>query len=80
MTIQITRPEIEALINHRLQRGGFKDAEDVILQALRSSETAPRGVEEERAAAIERLKTFGKTHGLTLAGMTIRELRHEARP
>jgi hypothetical protein len=30
--------------------------------------------------AIERLKTFGKTHGLSLVGTTIRELRHEARP
>jgi hypothetical protein len=30
MTIQITRPEVEALINQRLQSGGFKDAEDVI--------------------------------------------------
>ncbi len=33
MTIQITKPEVEALINQRLQSGGFKDAEDVILQA-----------------------------------------------
>jgi hypothetical protein len=30
--------------------------------------------------AIERLKSFGKTHGLSLGGITIRELRHEARP
>ncbi len=30
--------------------------------------------------AIERLKVFGKTHGLSLHGTTIRELRHEARP
>jgi hypothetical protein len=37
MTIQITRPEVEALINQRLQSGAFKDAEDVILQALQSS-------------------------------------------
>jgi hypothetical protein len=37
MTIQITRPEVEALINQRLQGGGFKDAEDVILQALQAS-------------------------------------------
>ena len=37
MTIQITKPEVEALINQRLQSGAFKDAEDVILQALQSS-------------------------------------------
>ena len=36
MTIQITKPEVEALINQRLQSGAFEDAEDVILQALRS--------------------------------------------
>ena len=30
--------------------------------------------------AIETLKSFGKTHRLSLGGMTIRELRHEARP
>ena len=38
MTIQITSPEVEALINHRLQSGAFRDAEDVILQALQSSQ------------------------------------------
>jgi hypothetical protein len=36
MTIQITRPEVEALINRRLETGSYKDAEDVILQALTS--------------------------------------------
>lgn len=30
--------------------------------------------------AIERLRNFGKTHRLSLGGMTIRELRYEARP
>lgn len=79
MTIQITKPEVEALIRRRLETGAFKDAEDVILQALRSSEAEP-GNEEARRGAIERLRTFGKTHGLSLGGTTIRELRHEARP
>jgi hypothetical protein len=36
MTIRITKPEVEALINQRLRWGGFKDAEDVIWQALQS--------------------------------------------
>ena len=30
--------------------------------------------------AIETLKGFGKAHGLSIGGKTIRELRHEARP
>jgi Arc/MetJ-type ribon-helix-helix transcriptional regulator len=80
MTIQITKPEIEALITQRLKSGRFKDAEDVIFQALKLSGTAPQKIEAERAAAIERLKTFGKRHGLSLGGITIRELRDEARP
>ncbi len=41
MTIEITKPEVEALINQRLQSGVFKDAEDVILQALKASPAAP---------------------------------------
>jgi Arc/MetJ-type ribon-helix-helix transcriptional regulator len=80
VTIQITKPELEALIKRRLETGAFKDAEDVILQALRSSESGERGATEKRREAIERLRTFGKTHGLSLGGITIRELRHEARP
>ena len=34
----------------------------------------------EVVEAIERLRSFGSAHGLSLGGMTIRELRHEARP
>jgi hypothetical protein len=41
MTIEITRPEVEALIQHRLKSGRFLNAEDVILEALRSSEPPP---------------------------------------
>jgi hypothetical protein len=37
-TIQITSPEVEALINRLLKTGAFKDAEEVILHALKSSE------------------------------------------
>ena len=80
MTIEITGPETEALIRERLRSGRFKDAEDVILRALQASGQPRAGVEREREAAIERLKSFGRKHGLSLQGMTIRELRHEARP
>jgi hypothetical protein len=34
----------------------------------------------EVVEAVERLKVFGKTHRLSLGNMTIRELRHQARP
>jgi antitoxin ParD1/3/4 len=34
MTIEITRPEIEALIQERLHTGAFENVEDVLLDAL----------------------------------------------
>jgi hypothetical protein len=37
MIIEITQPEVEAIINQRLRSGAFKDAQDVILEALRLS-------------------------------------------
>lgn len=52
MTIQITRPEVEALINQRLLTGAFRDAEDVIMQALQSTEPpVPAGKPDERTGA-----------------------------
>ena len=43
MTIQITRPETEMIINRRLETGSFKDAEDVILHALEFVGAGGRG-------------------------------------
>lgn len=37
MTIEIHRPELEALIIERMKSGGFEDIEDVIMQALKSA-------------------------------------------
>lgn len=42
MTIEITKPEVEALIQQRLRSGAFESAEDVILHALRSAEPERR--------------------------------------
>ncbi|MGA8598128.1 MAG: hypothetical protein WB676_25705 [Bryobacteraceae bacterium] len=75
MIIEITRPDIEALINRRLQSGSFKDAEEVILDALLVSDEYRFADKEKRRDAIERLKVFGKIHNLSLNGMTIRQLR-----
>ncbi len=41
MTIEIQRPELEALIRERMKSGGFQSVEDVLMQALRSSSIAP---------------------------------------
>ena len=64
MTIQITKPEVEALINQRLQSGEFKDAEDVILQALRSSPGITSQPDAPPAKNIEEL--FAPLRGLNL--------------
>ncbi len=42
MTIEITRPEIEALIQQRLHSGAFESVEDVLIDAL--------GMQSEREA------------------------------
>lgn len=44
MTIEIHRPELEAMIMERMKAGAFQNVEDVLMQAL---ETAP--VPETRA-------------------------------
>jgi Arc/MetJ-type ribon-helix-helix transcriptional regulator len=49
MMIEIHNPEAEAIIRERISAGGFKDAEEVIIQALRSSPAA-----ETPAAAPDR--------------------------
>lgn len=49
MTIEIHSPEAEAIIRRRMSAGGFKDAEDVIIHALKSSPSA-----EAPAAAPQR--------------------------
>ena len=38
MNIEITRPEVEDLIQQRLRAGGFATPEDMIFQALREFE------------------------------------------
>jgi len=67
MTIQITKPEVEALINQRLRSGGFKDAEDVVWQALQSSppEAAPTP-QKNALAAVNMVELFAPLRGLNI--------------
>jgi hypothetical protein len=80
MTIEITRPEIESLIHQQLQSGAFVDAEDVILRALQSlsPDLEPVFDKQRAQAAGARIREVSK--GLTLGGLTIRELIDEGRP
>ena len=82
MTITLT-PEQERVIQAQLASGKFHSVEEVLDRAfapLMRHATAELAEEQPRAAAIERLRTFGRTQGLSLGGMTIRQLRDEARP
>ena len=49
LTIEIQRPELEALILERMQSGAFESIEDVLLQALEGAQTSrqPRSSQPE---------------------------------
>lgn len=49
MTIEIHKPELEALIMERLKSGSFETIEDVLLQALQSA-PVPAGAETRTGA------------------------------
>lgn len=42
MTIEIHKPELEALIIERLRSGAFESIEDVLMQALQGSSVPPK--------------------------------------
>ena len=83
MTVHLP-PEIERIVNDAVRTGQYRSAEDVLSEAItvwQARQTAAaEPTEDERQGAIERLKNFGKTHQLSLGGMTIKQLRDEARP
>jgi hypothetical protein len=41
MTIEIHKPELEALIRQRMESGAFEDVEDVLIEALKSTTEPP---------------------------------------
>jgi hypothetical protein len=61
MTIEIHRPELEALIRERMNNGGFHDVEDAIMQALRS---APAPEPPHRRSGQELIDACAKVRGL----------------
>jgi hypothetical protein len=54
------------------------------IRLCRASRTACGGRDGKAGASVaeaaRRLATFGRRHGLSLGGMTIKELLHESRP
>ena len=82
MTVHLP-PRIERIVRDAVRSGQSRSAEEVVSEAVsawQARQTAAEPTEKERQAAIERLKGFGRTHHLSLGGMTIKQLRDEARP
>jgi hypothetical protein len=50
MTIEINRPEIEALIQHRLHSGAFQSVEDVLFDALEIQAEREAWLQENKEA------------------------------
>jgi len=78
-------PHGEQLVAACLSTGRYHSPEEVVAHALESlaekeAPVAPALTSPEVRVAIQLLKTFGITHGLSLRGTTIRQLRDEARP
>jgi hypothetical protein len=83
ITIELA-PEVQAeLVRQAAKQGVAVDtyAASLIENAARVSEASPSSApSREVVDAVETLRGFGKAHHLSLGGMTIRELRQEARP
>ena len=76
-------PRIERIVEEAVRSGEYNAAEEVLSEAVavwQSRHTAAKPAGDDRQAAVERLKNFGKTHHLSLGGITIRQLRDEAHP
>ena len=83
LTLEID-PDVRAELARRATAQG-RAVESYAAILLEEAAQAPAKPEIIQAStevleAIERLRNFGKSHGLYLGGMTIRELRNEARP
>lgn len=82
MTVRLP-PGIERIVKDAVHSGQYRSAEEVLSEAIgvwQAQRTAAEPTEDDRQAAIERLKSFGKTHQLSLGGLTLKQLRDEARP
>ena len=82
MDVSLTT-EQEKVVNEALRSGRYRDATEVLDDALHGLETRlcpERVTDVDRQQAIERLRTFGQRHGLSLGrDLTVKELIDEGR-
>jgi hypothetical protein len=55
MTIEITKPEIEVLIQQRLRSGAFESVEEILLDALETQGERESWLREDRGAIDEKI-------------------------
>jgi hypothetical protein len=83
MTITL-KPEQERLLMDAIHSGLAHTTDEALDQALDLLRVRPprreSAADDSVAAAARRLATFGKRHGLSLVGMTVKELLHESKP
>ena len=80
MTI-ILKPEQEQVLREAIKSGLAHTTDEALDQALAAlRDRLPHEAPVDVAAAARRLGTFGKRHGLSLGGLTIKELLRESRP
>jgi hypothetical protein len=82
MTITL-KPEQEQVLMAAVKSGLAQTANEAFDQAVEAlkSRLPQKGSPNESVAAVaRRLATFGDHHGLSLGGMTIKELLRESRP
>lgn len=70
MTIEITSPELEALIREKLESGHYRDVEEMLLQTLGADHA-------DRREAVRRMQEFGDRHRLSLGEPVTRAFLHE---
>ena len=57
MNIEIQRPELEVLIHQRMQNGGFRSVEDVLMHALTIASVLESGDEPTGAGPVTAMQT-----------------------
>jgi hypothetical protein len=79
----VLRPEQEQLLKEAIDHGLAETADEALdqaLEGLRHRMPKTTAEDESTAAVVRRLASFGKRHGLSLGGSTIKELLPESRP
>ncbi len=80
MTIKI-KPETERLVQEELQRGHFQSVDQLIVEgvhALREKHPTNRPNAEQRLEAVEQALEFARNRAISLGGISIKDLIHEA--